>query len=254
MNSWIVSTIVFGCLLGGAFIGVQLRDRLPARHLDEGTKDVVRVAMGLVATMAALVLGLLVASAKNSYDGRIDEFNQMSASLILLDSTLEEYGAGAQEARSLLRGAATLMLHRAWPQDESQASTVVASDTIDQGRALYTKIEELAPQNDMQRRLQGQALEIAMTLGNKRWLLAAQQEGSSIPMPFMLVLIFWLAVLFASFGLFAPRNTTVVVTISLCAISIAGAILLILELARPFEGILQISSAPLRNAIALLGQ
>jgi hypothetical protein len=253
VNSWIVSSIVFVSLLGGAYLGARLRDRLPARHLDEGTKDVVRVAMSLVATMAALVLGLLVASAKSSYDGRIGEFNQMSANLILLDTTLEEYGSQARETRSLLRGAATLMLHRAWPQDESQVSTVVASDTIDQGRALYSGIEELMPQTDAQRRLQAQALEIAMTLGNKRWLLAAQQEGSSIPMPFMLVLIFWLAVLFASFGLFAPRNATVVVTISLCAFSISGAILLILELARPFEGILRISSAPLRNAIALLG-
>jgi hypothetical protein len=122
------------------------------------------------------------------------------------------------------------------------------------GRSVYAKIQELVPQNDMQRRLQAQAVQIAAELGAGRWLLAAQQEGSSIPMPFMLILIFWLTVLFVSFGLFAPRNAMVVITILLCALSISAAILLILELARPFEGILQISSAPLRNAIAQLGQ
>lgn len=253
MNSWVLTSIVFICLSGGAFLGMCLRVRLPARHLDDPTKDVVRVAMGLLATMAALVLGLMVASAKSSYDARISEFNQMSANLVLLDAALAQYGPESMEARNLLRHAATLILERAWPENDAQSS-VAAADTTLQGRAMYTKIEQLAPKTDKQQRLQLQALQISTNLGTMRWLLAAQQEGSTIPMPFMLVLVFWLSVLFVSFGLFAPRNTTVVATIGLCALSISGAILLILELARPFEGILQISSAPLRAAIAQLGQ
>jgi len=254
LNSWALTAIVFICLSGGAFLGMRLRSRLPAHHLDDSTKDVVRVAMGLVATMSALVLGLLVASAKNSYDVRISEFNQMSANLVLLDTALQQYGtADATDARDLLRRAAVLMLEHAWPQEESQTSTVGAADTTVQSRALYTKIQQLIPQNDMQRRLQAQALEICTNLGTMRWLLAAQQHGSNIPMPFMLVLIFWLAVLFASFGLFAPPNATTIATMILCALSVSGALLLILDLARPFEGIFQISSAPLRAAIAQLG-
>jgi hypothetical protein len=254
LSSWLLTAIVFICLSAGASLGMCLRVRLPARHLDDPTKDVVRVAMGLLATMAALVLGLLVASAKSSYDARISEFNQVSANLVLLDATLAQYGPESKEARDLLRRAATLVLERAWPENAAQSSSVAAADTTVHSRAMYTKIQELAPQTDMQRRLQVQALQISATLGTMRWLLAAQQEGSTIPMPFMLVLVFWLSVLFTSFGLFAPRNATVVATIALCALSISGAILLILELARPFEGILQISSAPLRAAIAQLGQ
>jgi len=254
LSSWVLTAIVFICLSGGALLGMCLRVRLPARHLDDLTKDVVRVAMGLLATMAALVLGLMVASAKSSYDARISEFNQMSANLVLLDATLAQYGPESMEARNLLRHAATLILVRAWPENADQSSSVSAADTTVQGRAMYTKIEQLVPKTDQQQRLQLQALQISTNIGTMRWLLAAQQEGSSIPMPFMLVLVFWLSVLFVSFGLFAPRNATVVATIGLCALSISGAILLILELARPFEGILRISSAPLRAAIAQLGQ
>jgi hypothetical protein len=73
-------------------------------------------------------------------------------------------------------------------------------------------------------------------------------------MPFLVVMVFWLAVIFASFGLFAPRNATVIATLFVCALSVSGAIFLILELDSPFSGLLQISDAPLRNAIAHLGQ
>ena len=254
MSSLILTLIVFISLSAGAFLGMGLRRRLPAHHLDEGSKDVVRVAMSLVATMAALVLGLLVTSAKGSYDNRISQFNQLSANIVLLDAALGQYGPETKEARDLLRRAATSMLARAWPQDAIPSSTSEVGDTTMMSRALYARIQELTPQNDMQRRLQTQALAIGTTLGSTRWLLAAQQESSIIPMPFMVVLVFWLSILFASFGLFAPFHATIVATISLCALSVSGAIFLILELARPFDGIIQISSAPLRYAISQLGQ
>jgi hypothetical protein len=254
LNSWLLSLIVFVCLSGGACLGMRLRARLPAHHLDDGTKDVVRVAMGLVATMAALVLGLLVASAKSTYDDAISEFNKISADLVLLDASLAQYGTETKDARDLLGRTATALLGRTWVQKASQAPKLDDQQTTWQGRELYRKIQELVPQNDMQRRLQAQALDICQSLGSMRWLLAAQQEGTAIPMPFMLILIFWLAALFASFGLFAPANATAIVAVELCALSVSTAILLILELARPFNGIIQISSAPLRDAIAQLGQ
>ena len=73
-------------------------------------------------------------------------------------------------------------------------------------------------------------------------------------MPFLVVLVFWLTILFISFGLFAPPNATVIATLFVCALSVSGAIFLILELDQPFEGLIRISSAPLRNALAHLGQ
>ena len=106
----------------------------------------------------------------------------------------------------------------------------------------------------MQRRLQSQALQLLQELGQTRWLLAAQQESRAVPLPFLMILIFWLTVLFASFGLFSPPNATVVGVLFVCALSVAGAIFLVLELGRPFEGTLQLSSAPMRHALARMGQ
>jgi hypothetical protein len=248
-----IASIVFACVFGAALLGMPLRAVLPKHHLDDRSKYVVSLGMGLVATMAALVLGLLIASAKSAYDAQKNGLDQISANLVLLDSVLAQYGPEAQEARDALRQTATLALERLWPQDAAQTATA-APGTMARGRSLYGKIQEFSPQNDMQRRLQSEALRIAGELGQARWLLVAQGESGSIPMPFLVILVFWLAVLFVSFGLFAPPNATVIATLFLCAQSVSGAIFLILELAQPFEGLIQISSAPLRNAFAVLGQ
>lgn len=210
--------------------------------------------MGLIATMAALVLGLLIASAKSAYDDQKNGLDQISADLILLDVVLAEYGPEAQEVRDRLRQAVANTLERLWSQDAAQPSMSASRGTVAQARMLSGKIQELVPRNDEQRRLQSEALQIAMELGKARWLLVAQSESGPIPMPFLVILVFWLAFLFGSFGLFAPANATVIATLVLCAQSVSGAIFLILELAQPFEGVIQISSAPLRNALALLGQ
>ncbi len=256
MSDLAIASIIFACVFSGALLGMLLRVALPEHHLDDRSKDVVRLGMGLVATMAALVLGLLVASAKSAYDSQKNELDQISASLVLLDSVLAQYGPEAQEARDGLRQAAAVGLERLWPQDATQTAASAAPGTFVRGAgiSLYGKIQEFSPQNDMQRRLQSAALQITEELGQARWLLAAQGESVSVPMPFLVILVFWLAVLFVSFGLFAPPNATVVATLFLCAQSVSAAIFLILELAQPFEGLIQISSAPLRNALALLGQ
>jgi hypothetical protein len=118
---------------------------------------------------------------------------------------------------------------------------------------VYEKIEELTPKNDAQRALQAQAMKTATDIGQARWVLFAQ-KGGSIPTPFLVVMVSWVTLLFASFSLFAPPNVTVVVTLLVCAFAISSAIFLILELDQPFGGMIQISSAPLRNALAQLGR
>jgi hypothetical protein len=147
-----------------------------------------------------------------------------------------------------------LRLNEFGPKARPQTSAFDDPRTIAGGRILNTKIQELSPQNDMQRRLQSEALQINADLGRARWLLVAQREGTSIPNPFLIVLVFWLTVPFASFGLFASSNGTVIATLFVCALSVSGAIFLILDFAQPFAGVMQISSAPLRNALAHLGQ
>ena len=94
MNTTLTALIVFGCLVGAVLIGITIRGLLPEAHLSSETKDAVKVAMGLVATMSALVLGLLVSSAKSSYDIQRTEVIQMAAKVAFLDRVLIAYGLG----------------------------------------------------------------------------------------------------------------------------------------------------------------
>ena len=254
MTGMATAWIVFACVLCGTLFGMLLRRVLPEDHLNNDSKDVVKLGMGLLATMAALVLSLLIASAKNEYDAERDGLNQVSAKFILVDAALAQYGPEAAGARGLLRDTVASVLDRIWPLDSSQTSSLTASDTTARGRAIYDLVQKLSPQNDMQRRLQSDVLQLLQDLAQTRWLLAAKLESRAVPMPFLIILMFWLTVLFASFGLFSPPNATVVGVLIVCAVSVSGAIFLVLELSRPFEGPLQLSSAPMRDAFERIGQ
>ena len=254
MSALAVASIVFVCVFVGALFGMYLRRLLPGSHLSEDSKDVVRLATGLVATMAALVLGLLVASAKGSYDTQKSGLDDITANVTLLDRTLAQYGPSAQEARAILRTTLAGAIARLWPADASQMPTLGAAETTAGGESLYAHVLALVPATDAERALQAQALRIATELAHGRLLLIAQQETAPVSPLFLVILTSWLAVLFVSFGLFAPRNATVVTAFLISALSVSGAIFLILELERPFGGVIQISSAPLRNALEHLGE
>ncbi len=251
MNSFTISSAVFACVFGGALIGLLLRAALPQHHLGTDSKDVVKLGMGLVATMSALLLGLLVASAKSSYDTEKSEVTQMAAKVIFLDRVLANYGPETADARNLLHRSMVRAINRMWPGEKS--GTAQLDPSVSGGEALYHGIQQLAPQNDAQRSLKAQALSNAADLGQMRWLLF-EQMGSSISIPFLVVVVFWLAIIFVSFGLFAPPNATVIATLLICALSVSGAIFLILELDHPFDGLIQISSTPMRVALQQLGQ
>jgi len=224
---------------------------LPEEHLNPDTKDAVKVGMGLVATMAALVLGLLVASTKGAYDTQKNEVTQMAAKIVFLDRVLANYGSETGETRDLLRRSVGSAINRMWPDRKiSQPAQLDPSATS--GEAFFNSIQQLSPQNDAQRSLKSQAVQVTTDVGQMRWLLFEQTE-SSISLPMLIVLIAWLAIIFMSVGLFAPPNATVVIALMLSALSVAGAIFLILELDMPFDGVIQISSAPMRNALNHLG-
>jgi hypothetical protein len=250
MSPMAIGWIVLACIFGGALLGMVLRPILPQHHLSADSKDVVKLGMGLTATMAALVLALLIASAKSSYDTQRSELTQMSANVILLDRVLAHYGLETKQARELLRRSVARMLDQIWPENSSRPAQL--EPTAAGGEILYDQIQELSPRSDAQRSLQAQALNMAIDLGRMRWLLF-EQGNRSIPMPFLVLLVFWVTIIFVSFGLFAPPNATVIATLFVCALSISGAMFLVLELDRPFGGLVQISSAPLRNAVAHLG-
>ena len=248
MNSIVILFIAFGGVFGATLLGVFLRAVLPEQHLSADSKDTVRLGIGVIATMAALVLGLLVTSAKSFFDSQSSELTQLSANVILLDRVLAHYGPETKEARDSLRAAVgrtlDLMLHQ--DQRHSQMEPGAGGGDI-----LYDRIQALSPQNEAQRVLQAQASSMAIDLGKLRWLMI-EQESSSVSLPLLVLLVFWLAIIFASFGLFAPPNATVISTLFLCALSVSAAIYFIIETYTPVQGLMQISSAPLRNALAHL--
>jgi len=251
MNSTFIALLAFAGILGAVFLGMRLRSALPDHHLSPETKDTVRLGMGLVATMTALLLGLLIASAKGSYDTQRSQVIQMAARVGFLDRALAIYGPETAETRALLRSSTEDMIQKLWPDKRSQEGQV--DPAISTAQALYGSIHKLAPQNDEQRALKAQTMEGVTELGKTRWLLFAQAD-TSIPTPFLVIVIIWLAVIFLSFGLFAPSNRTVIVTMVIVALSVSTAIFLILELDQPFNGVIQISSEPLRNALSHLGR
>jgi len=242
-----VSAIIFFCIFGSAMLGMWLRGVLPQHHLNDETKDLIKLGVGLVGTMAALLLGLLVASAKSSYDTRSSELTQMAADVVLLDRALAHYGPATGPIRGIIKVGVARMIDQFWSKKEDTRTSQAA------GNVVYDKIQELVPTSDGQRALQSQAESTLVSFAQMRLLLFAQ-SGSAIATPFLVVVVFWLSVLFVSFGLFAPRNGTAIATLFIAAISVAGALFLILELDHPFSGLIQISSAPLRNALAVLGK
>jgi hypothetical protein len=250
MSSIAITLIVFACVFGGAVTGMLLRAFLPKHHLDADSKEVVKVGMGLVATMAALVLGLLVASAKSSYDAQSTELTEMSSKIVILDRVLAHYGPETGEVRDALRGTVARILDGMWSKDPSDRSR---SEPSANSEVLYDKIQGLSPKDDKQRANQAQALGFAIGLGQTRWLMY-EQRVSSVSLPLLIILVLWLSVIFISFGLFAPRNATAVVSLMAAALSVSGAIFLIMEMYAPYAGLIQISSAPLRAALAHLGQ
>ncbi len=253
MNSLVVGGIAFACAFGGAVVGLILRAKVPQCYLSDESQKVVTLGTGLIGTLAALVLGLLIASANSSFDAQRRGFQQMSFNLVVLDRTLAQYGPEAKDARDELRRLVVAAIDRLWPDDASRRAGSRESRTIIDVRAILDRIRVLAPTNDRQRSLRSRALEISSELAKTQWLLYEEKE-TSIPTPFLIVVIFWLGVIFTSFGLLAPPNPIVIGSLLICALSVGGAVFLIVDLDQRFSGLIQISSASLRDALSQLGQ
>src|SRR5271163_2024618 len=251
MSSISMSAIVFACVFGAAILGMYMSNFLPEDHLSERSKDVIKLGMGLVATLSALVLGLLISSAKNSFDAQSTELTQSSAQIVFLDRILAHYGPETEKARGVLRTAVVSTLDALWPTKRSTTMKLEATRSSGIER-LVDLIQELVPKDDTQRALKAQALNTAFNVGQTR-LLQFAQMNNSVPTPMLVILVGWLAVLFLSFGLFAPRNATVVACLFVAALSVSAATLLVLELYSPFGGLIEVSSAPLRAALSQLG-
>ena len=251
MNTTLTALIVFGCLVGAVLLGRLLRRILPEDHLSADSRDVVKLAMGLVATMAALVLGLLVSSAKGSYDTERSEVIQMASKVAFLDRLLALYGPEAANARAQLHDAVADAVQRMWP-GEARLPARLAPNT-QAGNLTYGTIQSLSPQDDTQRNLKAEAATLATDLGQVRSLLAAQSVAS-ISKPMLIILVCWLAMIFLGFSVLAPSNATTIVALMASALAVSGAIFLILELDQPFGGVIRISSEPMLSALHQLAK
>jgi hypothetical protein len=213
----------------------------------------VKLGAGLMATLAALVLGLLIASAKVSFDRLNDEFMQTAATVIVIDRTLADYGPEAKEARELLRRTYASSVNLFYSGGARGKANADAPESLARMVQFQQKLRELAPRNDMQRLLQSEVLARSHDLAQTRWILFQPGQGA-IPTPFMAVLVLWLGILFAGFGLVSANNRTAIVTLFVCALSVSGALFLIEDIAHPLEGLMQISRAPAQIALSHLGQ
>jgi hypothetical protein len=235
----VVLTLV---VLLGQIVGL----RLPEPHLSSDSKDAVKLAMGLVATMTALLLGLLVSSAKGSYDTQRSEVLQLAAQTRLMSRVLDLYGPETAEARELFRRLMTEYVRRMWP-DRPGTKTSLELDE-EAGNGLYLALERLEPRDEKQRNLKAQAMRLVVELGQLRTLLLVQSI-SSIPTPLLIAVACWLVIIFFGFSVLAPPNATTGIALIASAVSVAGAVFLILELDQPLGGMVRIPSAPMVNAL-----
>ena len=248
MDYLLISLLVFAVIFGGALAGAAVRPFLSEQHLHSDSRDVVRMATGLIGTLAALVLGLLIASAKGTYDQKTSQVRQLTATIILLDDLLAQYGPEAVHLRNLLRQGIQPLANRIWHEGEAPTAKPVRFETTAESSAFENELEQLSPANDAQRSLKSRAIQ-AFTEAAQTRLQLFTQAGGSIPVPFLVILVFWLSAIFVSFTLFAQTNLIVMASLFVGALSFAGAIFLVLELGDPFAGLMGISSATLRGAL-----
>jgi len=250
----VISLIAFGCIFGSMLLGMFLRQVLPDHHLSDESKDVLKLGIGIIGTLAALVIGLLIASARGNFDAMSSGFIQLGSKIVLLDRVMAQYGPETREPRDLLRRQVASAIARIWPKEGMVQTELKGFDPRFGLEVLQNKLRQLSPQNDAQRSLQSRALQVSGEIAETRWLLYERLEESSLPMPFFVILVAWLVIIFFCFGLLSPRNATIIVVLLVCALSAAASLYLIQELDRPFGGLIQISSAPFRNALANLGK
>ena len=251
MMDLIVGLISVACISTGLLAGVLLQNFLPRHHLDTASKDTVKIGAGMLGTLTALVLGLLVSSAKSSFDAINTAIASAGAKIIMFDRILANYGPETNEARHQLRQSVADSIDRIWSSNKTSPGGLRAAESETGVWMIQMKLNQLTPRTSVQEQLLAQARQLANDVAQTR-LLAIEQQQNSLPAIFLVLLIFWLVVLFFSFGLFAPRNATVLAVLLFCALSVSSAIFLVLEMNRPLDGVIKASNAPLRKALELI--
>jgi hypothetical protein len=246
MHALVVSSLVFALVFAGSLAGMAIRRAVPETHFTPEAKDTIRLAIGLVVTMTGLVLGMLVSSAKTFYDAEKNQVAEMSSQIILMNDLLAAYGPETKQARMEALGFVEDAADRIWPKEKSALFQLRPENRSED---FYKEVQSLVPKNDTQASVKAQLLSLNMSLKKGYWLMYLQTVQTPIPTPLLGVVTSWLVAIFISFGMFAPRNLTVMATLIVCAMAVSAAIFIILSMYAPFTGILRISPAAVRDAV-----
>jgi uncharacterized membrane protein len=247
MHALAISSLVFALVFGGALLGMVIRRLLPEAHFVPEAKDTIRLAIGLVVTMTGLVLGMLVSSAKTFFDSEKNQVAELSSQIIVLNDLLTAYGPETAKLRVEARQSVEEVVDRIWPTTNTQSSQLRPSAA---GSYLYGQLELLAPKTDAQASAKAQLLAATISLKKTYSLMYLQSEQTSIAPMLLAVVTSWLVAIFISFGVFAPRNSTVLTTLVVCALAVSAAIFIINEMYSPFSGTIKISPAAVRDALS----
>ncbi len=276
MNAFLVALLFFASALGATLFGFLLHSKLPEHHVSEHSRGVIVLSTKLVATMTALLLGLLVSSANDSLQSFSNGLEQMGARLATIDRLLKGYGPEAGAVRHALRQHTALSVAVIWPEERERlaALSVLTSGQLNAGErkgearnsldsirslavasflpAIEGAVLELEPHDQAQQWRQAEALRQLGVLAEQHWLLVEKAQNT-VPATLLVLLLAWLLILFTTFGLFAPRNATVTTVLVLCAMSASAAVFVILEMNSVTSGLLKVSGEPLLRALSAMG-
>jgi hypothetical protein len=249
VDSYFVASIAFACVFTGSLVGLSLNAWLPEHHRSAASHDAIKLSTGMISVLASLVLGLLTASIKNSFDTIDGQMRAFAANLILTDQTLRDYGPETATVRGLLRNYTTQAIDDHWPSEIDhpvRLENTEAGSAMDRARLTIIGLStDTAPHQV----LRASALQLMEGLMQTRWQLI-EREGTSIQPVFLIVLVTWIVLIFVAFGYSAPCNATVISAFFICAAALSACLFIIIEMDTPFDGLITISSHAMRDALA----
>lgn len=249
MNAITTTLLALTCMLAGVFIGSVLRKTSPENHRVGESRDAIRSGLAVIGTLAALVLGLMVSSASRNFETLNGGLTENAASYIDLDRILAQYGAGSGPSRDLLKQAVAAEIDHIWPKGGTEVPSMSYSVEFE---AVAGSLRELRPESESQKILKPRAMQVMGEALKQRWLVVAHAH-TSVPTAFVVIVVFWFAVLFAVFTLLAPSNATANSFMVFCTVAVAGGVFLVLDMSQPFDGLIRISREPMETALGLMG-
>ena len=239
-----MAVVAFLSMMGAALLGFLAKTRLPSEHLRGDTNNAIRLVANLFVVMTSLVLGLMLNSAKNTLETNNRNVRTLATELIPLDRTMRAIGPEANDARQHL-----VEYVRNWLRDPN----ILEEDP--QGEALLdtigTRLKAIPTSEGQKIELWNDSLQQYRQVVNQRWILV-DASGGTIPTPLIIMLIFWLAIIFASFGYRSPSNTTVTASFFMAALLISATLYLIVDMDTPTTGTIEVSNAPVVRALTQL--